>query len=83
MVLIGNSSVAFGGGDDLYTLPILNLPDDAVRVKRVIRNTDFARAFVKTPCGIRSFFLDRVEGGLNLVFEQGGNVRQTVQPCCA
>ena len=83
MLLIGTSPVVFGVADDFYKLPILNLPADTVRVKRVLRTDDFARALVRVRGGIRSFYLARDESGvgLKLVYEQAGNVRTEGPPC--
>ena len=79
-VLVG-LDLGLGVDPRMMTLPIVNLPPDTVRVKRRMRNNDFARAFVKTKTGIREFYLVFAEKktALALAHERGANVREEPQ----
>lgn len=71
---IGESGFCWGTNPEWSTAPIVNLPADAVRVRRRFRNTDFGRCFIKRASGaIEHWVLKRVEGGLELKYLQGSN----------
>jgi hypothetical protein len=67
------SSIAHGADPLLHELPIINLPSDTLKVRRRLRNDDFAFAFVKTARGITRYALEYRNSGLALVHEQGSN----------
>ncbi len=71
-------SLAFGSEPKLLTLPIVNLPADAIGVRRRIRNIRFMEIFVRRPKGISRHLVAQVEGGLRLVHCQGANLREEV-----
>lgn len=73
--------VCWGADPRWSTLPIVNLPPDVIKVRRRIRNTNFAKAFVKTSTEVQHWVLlpvgtvkDCTE--LKLGIRQGMNVRK-------
>lgn len=64
----------WGTKPEWATLPIVNLPADAVKVRRRFRNSDFGCAFIKRASGaLEHWMLKQVEGGLELKYLQGSN----------
>jgi len=51
MAEIYNSQINYGICDDFLTLPIENLPPNAVRVRRKMRADDYWKVFIKTSDG--------------------------------
>ena len=55
------------------TKPLANFPAGRIRLR--LRNTDFARVFVKTATGIRQFIVRDAGDTWEPLFEQGRNER--------
>jgi hypothetical protein len=76
-ILIGKSSAVFG--TPLEVLP-LKTHIEYERARFRFRNTDFARVFLKTKTGIRSFIVEKSQDGkhftCNESMEQGRNERR-------
>jgi len=53
--------------------PLAGFPQGRIRLR--IRNTDFARAFVRTPSGIRHFIVKDTGEKWEPMLEQGRNER--------
>ena len=71
---MGECGFCFGTNTKWSTAPIVNLPADAVRIRRRFRNEEFGRAFVKRSSGsVEHWMLKQVEGGLELKYLQGSN----------
>ena len=70
--------VCFGVRPEYSTLPIVNLPPDTIKVRRRIRNTAPAMAYVKTPTEIQKWVLAPDTAGLKLAILQGVNASHNV-----
>lgn len=62
MPLTKGTPVCFGADPRWLTLPIVNLPPDAVRVIRRARPDQIAVAFVRTPDGLSRYHLAPADG---------------------
>ncbi len=51
----GLIDVPFGAEQKYLTMPIIGLPPDTIRVKRRLRNGEFARFYVQTPNGVTCY----------------------------
>lgn len=72
-VIHGDSQAVFGIRE---RKPLKGFPEGRVKIR--LRNTDFARAFVKTASGIRQFIVAEVDGFWTPKFEQGSNEREAI-----
>ena len=66
-------TVCWGANDDWVRLPIVNLPEDTIKIRRRIRSKSVARAFVKTSTGLEDWILAPCESGLKLFYLVGAN----------
>ena len=71
--MIGSLLAVFGIPDEIK--PIVGLPEGRARVR--LRNEEFAQVFVKTPTGIRRFYISDV--GLNWIAEIEIASNQTIR----
>lgn len=53
MSIVKGMPICWGADPRWATLPIINLPGHALRVKRRIRQDDAATVFVRTPGGVQ------------------------------
>jgi hypothetical protein len=68
--------ICFGSKPELATLPITNLPSDTIKVRRRIRNDQYAVAFVKTKTTVEKWMLaPDGDAALKLLINQGINAR--------
>lgn len=75
VVMLSGPKAIYGIVDER---PIIGIPPEAQRVKLRFRNNDWARAFVRTPNGIREFIIvDNEDGTFALAYEQARNQRMT------
>lgn len=73
VIIHGDSSAVWGVKE---RKPLKGFPEGRVKIR--LRNTDFARAFVKTTSGIRQFIVAEVDGFWIPKFEQGSNYREVI-----
>lgn len=79
-VTVCGARICYGAGAEILDLPIVNLPAGAIRVRRRVKNEDFAKFFVKTSDGIRTYICQFNEDrtGIELAYEQEGIRRENI-----
>lgn len=80
-MIVGSHSVCWGSDPRWAALPIVNLPSDAIKIRRRLRNNDVAQCFVKTPSGISRHYLSPIGSisncqAIELWQNIGGNYRE-------
>jgi len=71
--LIGDTSIIWGVRP---TLPLKGFPEGKIKLR--LRNNSFAKAFVKTKQGIRSFYVAEKDGFWIPKYEQGSNNMEVI-----
>ena len=78
MIKIIGKRIAYGDEPEFLTAPILNLPSDALSVRRIVRSNSVAKIAVRTERGIAMHYAEITAGGLRLDALVGANKRDAL-----